>query len=319
MDKRGILFISVFAYSILYGHGSSSWPIKFTYTPDNMPTIQIRLAPPSKPMPEVTAAISQLDMERTQFEKASMRELENAYSKILEEGKGKIRAMVDRVMEPCRSMLIVTGRSPSRSQQHNAYAGTPSSSFLQIHSVRSDKPGGEEMTAKISLLPVASPPEELEAKMNQIETVRSSHEGKIFLQAKSEMEALSSIVVNEAEAQLTLHINGILRLLQHSLARWSSARAANAIATNFVEVAKQPVLPAGLQLATNVRVLASEAPFPRLGSLVEDMERRRDVSETLLRRRILEMELQLLQSQNTILDDAIKTSVGMLMSLAPSA
>jgi len=30
--------------------------------------------------------------------KASMRELENAYSKILEEGKGKIRAMVDRVM-----------------------------------------------------------------------------------------------------------------------------------------------------------------------------------------------------------------------------
>jgi len=25
MDKRGILFISVLAYSILYGHGSSSW------------------------------------------------------------------------------------------------------------------------------------------------------------------------------------------------------------------------------------------------------------------------------------------------------
>ena len=61
-------------------------PVKFTYTPDNMPTLQIRLAiswkrfkkkyqlfrmqaPPSKPLPEVNAVVSQMDAEWSRFEK----------------------------------------------------------------------------------------------------------------------------------------------------------------------------------------------------------------------------------------------------------
>ena len=61
--------------------------MKFTYTPDNMPTLQIRLAiswkrfkkkhqlfrmqaPPSKPLPEVNAVVSQMDAEWLRFEKA---------------------------------------------------------------------------------------------------------------------------------------------------------------------------------------------------------------------------------------------------------
>ena len=60
--------------------------MKFTYTPDNMPTLQIRLAiswkrfkkkyqlfrmqaPPSKPLPEVNAVVSQMDAEWSRFEK----------------------------------------------------------------------------------------------------------------------------------------------------------------------------------------------------------------------------------------------------------
>jgi hypothetical protein len=72
------------------------------------------------------------------------------------------------------------------------------------------------MTAKINLLPVLPAAEELEAKLDLIETVRSSHEGNLFqqafphvclacackhtdLKAKLEMEGLTSIVANEAE------------------------------------------------------------------------------------------------------------------------
>jgi hypothetical protein len=142
------------------------------------------------------------------------------------------------------------------------------------------------------------------------------------------------------------------------LVQWPSAHSTiNVTGTSFVEAAKQPVLSAGLQLATNVRVMASEAPFLTVETLVEDMVRMfarsrcaytirsmrlcrsvdghlqnlyyvvhiipyfasRDESENLMKRRILEMDLKLLQSENAMLDESIRASVGMLLTLASNA
>merc|ERR1711904_361284 len=65
--------------------------------------------------------------------------------------------------------------------------------------------------------------------------------------------------------------------------------------------ASQPALASGLQLTTNVRVAASDEPFLTVTSLVEDMERNRDASEDLIRKRLLELELKLLQAENDII------------------
>lgn len=54
-------------------------------------------------------------------------------------------------------------------------------------------------------------------------------------------------------------------------------------------------------MATNVRVMASDEPFPTVASMVEDLERKRDAAEGLQRMRLLELELQLVQAQNAIL------------------
>ena len=47
---------------------------------------------------------------------------------------------------------------------------------------RFEKPGGEEMSTKINLLPMKPPADELEAKLYQIESVRSTHEEKLLHQ-----------------------------------------------------------------------------------------------------------------------------------------
>ena len=110
------------------------------------------------------------------------------------------------------------------------------------------------------------------------------------MKAAAEMEGLTSIVVNEAEvlcalhtrdaekcsaeARLTAYINGLMRSLGHRLIQRPQKHVADskgATGTRFVEIAKQPVLSTGLQLATNLRVMASEAAFPKVEDLVEDM------------------------------------------------
>jgi len=60
---------------------------------------------------------------------------------------------------------------------------------------------------------------------------------------------------------------------------------------------------------TNVRVTAPEASYPRISSLVQDMEQRRDTSERLETARILELELKLLKAENDMIKDALRLSV----------
>ena len=65
---------------------------------------------------------------------------------------------------------------------------------------------------------------------------------------------------------------------------------------------------------TNVRVKASEASYPRVSSLVQDMEQRRDTNEHLETARILELELKLLKAENDMIKDALRLSVEGILS-----
>ena len=48
-------------------------------------------------------------------------------------------------------------------------------------------------------------------------------------------------------------------------------------------------------LQADVKVVASESPYPTIVSLVGDMERRRDVAETLAQRQLALSKLMLIQ------------------------
>jgi len=286
--------------------GAPSWPTMFSYSPDTLPIIDVRLAPPHKQMPEVSAALGQLDAARIAFESDRMREVEEAYNTSLREGAEKITAAIDRLMQNFQKpAALVSHRYKSHKLRNGAWA--PS-----LREARRD-PGGHELTARINLFPVASPDGSLEQHIKAIERKRSRDEGSIFKQAVSEMNALTQIVQNEVEAQVLRHANDFLHTAQYSLDTHPQTFLHKTVSAGLLS-AGQPVGASGLQLTTNVRVAASEEPFHTVSALVEDMERRRDASEELIRKRVLELELKLLQAENDLIAHHVEGWVARISS-----
>jgi len=265
-----------------------SWPIAYSYSPDTMPIIEVRLAPPRKPMLEVGLFLDSLESGRTHFEADQMLEVEAAYKTSLDDVLGNLPAFVDHHMWLLEEhAAFMSTRQPQKTQ-----AGRHTPSFLGSHQAN-----GHELTARINLLPVKQPDASLERNINEIEQKRTRDEGKVFKQAVSEMAGLAKIVQNEAEAQIVRHVNACL----HALKFGPRAGQATFLAGSIGFLSAQLPLPqSGSQLTTNVRVMASEEPFNSVASMVVDVERRRDTSEGMLRARILELELKLLQAANDI-------------------
>ena len=59
----------------------------------------------------------------------------------------------------------------------------------------------------------------------------------------------------------------------------------------------------------DVRVGASDVPFPTIESLVQQMENRRVASEESVRQHVLGLELQLLQAGNDMLEERLHASL----------
>ena len=71
--------------------------------------------------------------------------------------------------------------------------------------------------------------------------------------------------------------------------------------------------PEGLPQQLNVRVGASDVPYPTIAGVAQDMEARRDSAEHLLRQKVLELELKLLEAENELIKDALHRAVGSLL------
>lgn len=239
-------------------------------------------------MLEVGLFLDLLESGRTHFEADQMFEVEAAYNASLDDVLVKLPTFVDHHMWPLEEQAAFM----STRQPQNTQAGRHAISFLGSH-----QPTGHELTARINLLPVKKPDASLERNIHEIEKKRTRDEGKVFKQAVSEMAVLAKIVQNEAEAQIVRHVNACL----HALKFGPSASQATFLAgsTGFLN-AQLPLPQSGSQLTTNVRIMASEEPFSTVASMVADLERRRDTSEGILRTRVLELELKLLQAANDI-------------------
>ena len=108
--------------------------------------------------------------------------------------------------------------------------------------------------------------------------MRAASESQLLDTAVAEMGELTKIVVAELEKNLQLQLDPWL-----------------ASAGSFLK-AQIPGSPEGLPKQLNVRVAASDLPYPTIASLVQDMQTRRDTAENLARQRILELELKLLKA-----------------------
>jgi len=273
----------IFACLSCYGAWAQSWPIPYEASPDTLPNIEVHLAPPVHPLPQVASEIQVLDKMRERSEEEKMSQLEFAFNAALENAKRQIGEAVGvslRVFDDPRVWKNVA----------------KTGSFLRV---RQRPNSAEEPSVRVKALAAAPPDPAIKIKMDQLEEQRSAAEALTLDVAIAEMGELTKIVVAELEKQLQLQIEPWL-VGSGSLLR-SEAR-------------QIPGSPEGLPKQLNVRVGASDVPYPTIASLVQDMETRRDTAENLLRQRILELELKLLKAENVMIKDALNAAVGRVLA-----
>jgi len=115
VNKVSFLFL-IFSGGSLQGKceqqtskAGASWPIKFKQNAETLPSIEIKLAPPEDPLPQVTAEVQLLERSRMRLEEGLMAKLEDAYNMELDNSQTQIQAAVDRAMAVFDSPDILTG------------------------------------------------------------------------------------------------------------------------------------------------------------------------------------------------------------------
>lgn len=270
--------------------------------PEALPVVQLRLAPPKRPYPEVSAEIGSLELDRERAEAALKQHLRSAYDAALTSAKARINTLVSAAAPPCA-------------------AGRRAVAFLRRGEtiVRRGSAGGggglaasdEAFAVQVTVFPHHVPDASIRTAIDQIEAKRARLEERLFQQAEAEMAALTSLVVDELGRILSSHAGDAqprnrpapsiprLSLLGQGYRR-SRQNQGGTSRIAFLQRAQQR-LPA----QANIRIMAADVGFPRIADLVEDMERRRDRAEDSERSHILQLELLLLKE----VDEAIEAAL----------
>jgi hypothetical protein len=262
---------------------------------ETLPIIDVRLSPPANPLPEVSAEIQALEKARDALEQEKMAKLEAAYNAALEGAKIQISDAVGSAM-----FLFQDDVAESRS--------APPASFLASRGggARVEAAGGANV--KVKVLTVPPPDASIKSKLDAMEAKRTGLEAQVLDQAVQEMAALTEVVVRELKESLQLQMSAFSAT--EGLAKKSAG-------TSFLEtkVHDEPGMPApeGLPAQLNVRVGASEVPYPTIAGLAQDMETRRDTAENLEKQKILDLERKLLEAENEYIKGALQGAVGSLL------
>merc|ERR1719236_444947 len=84
---------------LMCGAQAQTWPIPYEASPDTLPNIEVHLAPPVHPLPQVAAEIQVLDKMRERSEEEKMSQLEFAFNAALENAKRQIGEAVGVAMK----------------------------------------------------------------------------------------------------------------------------------------------------------------------------------------------------------------------------
>ena len=244
---------------------------------DQLPIVNVRLDPPANAQPQVAAEISLLEGARNEMETTHLHELDLAFQHAVNHASSTLSEVISSAL----------GGVP-KLKTHKA------TSMLGVRDGLAGRDDAAQSFA-IEVLPPHEPDVAIKAKLDQIEHKRSADEEHIFEQAVSEFAALETIFTSEVLAQL--HAHG------YSVARHKGA--------GFLQASKS-VRRAGsgdMAPGLNVRLSASEQPFPTVAGLALAMEGRRDASEETIRNRVLELESQFFETANGLLHDALRASL----------
>jgi len=248
-----------------------------------MPILEISLAPPSQPLPLISAAIGDMEASREKLEEAQMGDIERAAQKALQLVDGQIHVITDRLLRSMKGPAAggaLSMRLGNHESAHNRRsrpaaflerrAGFRKDRILvQVHQAAATT--GVSMAANI-------------AKIHALENERTREESRTFHEADAEMNELVSVFSTELQAQVDKQVRTLL-----------SSRPG----LSFLETSE-----------ADYRVVPSDIAYPTVESLALDMERRRDTAETLVQARLTMEKLHLLQAANKLAKDKLEAVVG---------
>lgn len=143
---------------------------------DDLPVIQVRLAPPERQLPQVAAEIGELSGLRQHLETDLMRQLDVAYKATLDAASAAIANLVD---DSLSKRFTANGLGFARKLSDN-----------------------RQFSIKVNVAPLEEPDASLKGSIERIEDKRATDERAMFDQACAEMNALSDILLNELGAEL---------------------------------------------------------------------------------------------------------------------
>ena len=137
---------------------------------------------------------------------------------------------------------------------------------------------------RLLVSPIQAPSRAITQNVKLLEGVRANQESALISQGAKEMQLLVDIVVGELSSELSA---------------FTKAKSASS-GSGFLESRK-------VVGDLDVRFLPPEKPFPTIADLVRAMEDHRAESENMVRQRIAELQLKLLQSLNSIVESTLRT------------
>lgn len=273
-----------FLLSLLFALApATTWPVVPHTTQENLPNIELSLAPPFHPWPQVAAELGNLEESREHLENGNMAALQREFNK----AKLDVLSQIGTVIE--KSFRVFDGPQFVKSNRNAPTSAT----FIQ--QLPQDVLGSSALSVKVNVLPANPPDVALSNNIEALEATRSDDEKSVLESAVSEVGALREFVLNELQAQLQEHVAQLL-------GKSASVKKVHALSLRQARFKQLPSQP-------NVRVVPTDGSYPTVTSMVQGSQYRRDIAEELERQQILENELDFLMACNSAIEKALKAAV----------
>lgn len=258
------------------------WPAVQQSPQEVLPNLELSLAAPQHPWPQVAAELGNLEESREAMENANMATLQQEANKAILDARRRIGDAIGRVThifdDPQLAGATLIRKSAAMFRQ------LPQSTL-----------GSSVLAVKVNVLPASPPDPALRPAIDNLESLRADRERDLFETAVGEFSALTTFVVNELEAQIDSHI--------------SSIAGTSVASPSFLEQ-REKQMPA----QANVRVMPTDVSYPTVSSMVQGLEARRDIAENLERKLILDKQIDLLAACNSAIEEGLKAAVSRVLA-----
>lgn len=254
----------------------------FSFAADEFPEIELSLAPPVHPAPDALLAIGSLEMARERAQSAFVADFHRAARAL----RAHARARIGEIAAHASRALC----GPSGGQLLRSRA-----SFLGENRPEAEhaRPMGLRVRVLGSRQPLPAPHAQL---MRDMERVRADAEEQRVRKALRAMGDIVARALDELSASVEEHV-------ARALAPPASGRFG---AVGFAEKLSGRSREGQLSPPANVHIVPGPAPYPTLASLVEGMNDRRGVSESLESAGMMRVLANLLQEINAMAAHALQ-------------